>query len=85
MYFHSTRQPLFTLSVTSPPPLFSFSWVGHSANKERHIGLVTPQQHDEGPQGREGRERARERHGGDGPGLHSLFIQCEEGSVSGII
>lgn len=81
----SVTSPLSLFSVSVCPPPYSLSRLGHSANKEWHIGLVTPQQHDERPQGREGREGAREWDSGDGPGLNSLFGQCEEGSVSGIV
>ncbi len=81
-HFHTSS--LFPVSVcVNPFP--HLSWVCHSANKEWHIGLVTPQQHDERPQGREGREGARERYSGHGSGFDSLLGQCQEGSVSGFV
>lgn len=74
------------LHILLPIPRYVLlSRLGQPANKERHIGVVTPQQHDERPQGWEGREGAGERQGGDSAGLHSLFGQCEEGSVFGVV
>lgn len=78
--FHS-----LSLCTYDPPPPLTCSRVSHSANKEWHVGLVTPQQHDERPHGQEGRVGAREDHSADSAGLHSLFGQFEEGSVSGTV
>ena len=66
------------------PPTF-LSWVSHPANKEWHVGLVTPKQHDKRPQGREGREGAGECKGGDRSGLNSLCGKREESLVPDIV
>lgn len=68
-----------------PLPPTSLSRVGHPANEEWHVGLVTPKQHDKRPQGREGREGAGECSRGDRSGLNSLCGQREESSVSDIV
>lgn len=74
--FHFHRKAFFTISLYLSCPFASatfllshfciymppnfLSRVSHSADEEWHIGLVTPQQHNERPQGGEGGEGARE-------------------------
>lgn len=74
--FLSNRLSVFT---------FSLLWVGHSTNKQWHVGMVIPQQDDKRLQSRERRVRAREGNGGGSPGFNPLLSQRKEGSVSGII
>lgn len=76
----------YALVFCSFPSLpMCFSRLCHTANKERHVSLVAPQQHDERPQGTEGREGARKGQGGDSTGLYSSFGQGQEGFVFGLI
>lgn len=65
--------------------VFSLLRVGHSANKERHVGLVAPQHQDKRLQGRESRVGAGEGYGGGSPGFDPLLSQREEGFVFDII
>lgn len=61
--------------------MLRLSRLRHPADEEWHARLVVPQQQEERPQGTEGREGARERHGGHRAGLHSLIGQSEESFV----